>query len=188
MRFPAEARGFIPDGAETKQTIPRGLTPEDLVTVVGPDYQQLVDSEALSLGLIEEGESLLLNFPPPHDGSDAEYAFEGILGNAWVWIYLLRNKEAGNGEIEEAQTSEHRHLHADVRHFAEYYRILKGRMKMFLGKGEFKKEIVLDEENNHLKVPPNTFHSAKSSDIPAFVLAYAPNTSHIPREQIHLHS
>lgn len=188
MVFPAEAHGFIPDGAETKQTIPQSLTHEDLVNLVGPDYQQLVDSEALSLGIIEEGESLTLNFPPPHDGSDAEYAYEGIRGNAWVWIYLLRNKPAENGEIIKARTSEHRHLHADVGYFAEYYCILRGRMNIFLGKGVFRKGIVLDKKNNHLRVPPNTFHSAESSDTPAFVLAYAPNTAHISREQLHRHS
>ena len=186
MVFPAEAaRRFTPDGVETKQTIPKGLTHEDLVNSVGQDYQEILDRKAVSSGLINEGESLRLNYPPPHAGSDGEYVFDGIIQEHWVFVYVLRNKPHANGESRRGRTSEHRHKHKLLDEFAEDYYVLRGEMSLFLGEGGLQEKIVLGEENDHIRVPVDTLHTAESSDTIAFVLVVMPNSSHIPREELH---
>lgn len=185
MVFPAEARGFTPDGADTEQKIPQGLIHEDLVNLVGPDYQEILDRKAVLSGLINEGESLLLNYPPSHAGSDGEYVFEGKIKEHWVFVYVLRNKPQVNGESKKGRTSKHKHKHERLDEFVEDYYVLKGEMSLFLGEGDLREKIILNEENDHTRVPVDTFHTAESSDTIAFVLVVNPNSSHIPREELH---
>ena len=186
MISPVEVIGSTPDGADREQTIPQGLTHEDLVGLVGEDYQGILDSSAVLLGLIKEGETLELNYPPPHVGSDAEYVFEGVIGKDWVFVYILRNKSQTNGQLERGRTSGHRHRHDSLGdEFVEEYHVVRGGMSLFLGEGYRERIVLNDEENNHITVPADTFHTAESSDAPAFVLVVMPNSSHIPRQELH---
>ncbi len=186
MVSPAERRvGVNPDSLD-QQPHSQGLTHEDLVNLVGSDYQELLDRKAISLNLINEGESLELNYPPPHIGSDGEYVFEGTINNKdWGFVYLLRNKSQESGEIKKGRTSGHRHKHKLLDEFVEDYYVLRGEMSLFLGEGDLQEKIVLSEKNDHIRVPVDTFHAAESFDTTAFVLVVMPNSSHIPREELH---
>jgi len=91
MVFPAERRARVNPDFLDQQPLSQVLNHEDLVNLVGLDYQEILDRRAVSSGLINEGESLRLNYPPPHAGSDGEYVFEGIIQEHWVFVYVLRN-------------------------------------------------------------------------------------------------
>lgn len=186
MAFPAESRiGVNPDSLDQKST-PQVLTHEDLVNLVGEDYQEILDRRAVSAGLINEGETLPLNYPPPHTGSDGEYVFEGTIREHWVFVYYLRNKLQANGESKRGKTSGHRHKHDSLGDkFVEDYHLLRGEMSLFLGEGHLQQRILLDEKNDHARVPVDTYHTAESSDTSAFVLVVMPNSSHISREELH---
>jgi len=59
-------------------------------------------------------------------------------------------------------------------------------MSLFFGEGgDLREKIVLGEENDSIRVPVDTFHTAESSDTIAFVLVVMPNSSHIPRKELH---
>src|SRR3989344_5566535 len=149
MVTPVEARGRSPDGVETKKTTSQSLVHEDLVNLVGPDYQEILDRRAVSLGLINEGKSLELNYPPPHAGSGAGYVFEGVIGKDWVFVYVLRNKPQVNGQLERGRTSGHRHSHDSLgEEFVEDYHVLRGGMSLFVGAGH-RRIFLNDEESNH---------------------------------------
>lgn len=185
MVFPAErGAGVNPDFLD-QQPPSQVLAHEDLVNLVGLDYQEILDRRAVSSGLINEGESLRLNYPPPHAGSDGEYVFEGIIQEHWVFVYVLRNKPQVNGESKKGRTSGHRHKHELLDEFVEDYYVLRGEMSLFLGKEDLREKIVLGEENYSIRVPVDTFHTAESSDTIAFVLVVMPNSSHIPRKELH---
>ncbi len=174
-------RGFNP--FKDKQA-GQALTHEDLVRIVGLDYQEILDNKAVWLGLIAQGESLSPNHPPQHIGSDAEYIYEGVIKDHWVFVYVLRNRLGGDGEKKKGRTTGHRHNHPEVLSFVEDYHLLRGQMSLFLG--EEKREMVLNEEKNHFRIPPNTFHVAESSDSFAFILVDLPQTSHVPRSELHV--
>jgi|SRR3990167_10587264 len=153
------------------------LTHEGLVEIVGSDYQEILHTRLYERGILKEGERLEFNFPDPHKGSDANYLYEGTIGNDWVFIYVL---------LPNGTTSPHKHRHKIIE-VTEEYHLLRGRMNLNLRIGDYVNYTEeLDEENNSKTVFPGIQHRGSTNEHFAFVLVVMPNAAPIPRDQLHL--
>lgn len=158
------------DGQENQH-----LTEEDLVKIVGPDYDEILHQQLYACGILEMRQRLEFNFPEPHDGSDANYLYEGTIGNDWIFVYVL---------LPDGTTSSHKHRHKDIE-VTEEYHLLRGKMKLHLGEyGNYFEE--LTEENNSRTVPPEVRHRGSTDGSFAYVLVVMPNAGPIPRDRLHV--
>jgi hypothetical protein len=153
------------------------LTHEDMVDLVGENYQDLVNQKLRNLGHLREDEALVFNFPGYHNGSDALYAYEGKIGDHWVFVQYMRRN---------SRTTLHKHLSSQMQNFFEDYHVLNGEMAVITGKaGEPLTKTLLNEENPHFRVEPDTRHRVVTYEEPAYNLVVMPGSSHISRDQLH---
>jgi len=171
MVFPAERRaGVNPDSLDQKQPS-QGLTHEDLVNLVGHNYQQLIFEPLKRLKIAHNISELEFKSPTGvHLNSDGNYIVEQIFGKHRVFAYRL-----GKG----VRTSYHQHL-VEL-NLSEHYFLLRGEMDLTVG-GSVQR---LDEKNNSTTVFPGNFHQGKSNADNTLVLVIMPDSSHIPYEQLH---
>lgn len=159
------------------QEVGARVTREDLSTFV-PNYHSVLHERLYSTGILKEGVTLDLIFPSiPHDNSDAEYIYEGTIGNDWIFVYFMGPNK---------KTSSHKHPYEGVE-IEEDYHLLRGKMFLQLGKDEDGvSQVELTEDSNFTTVPPNTLHGGSTDGHFAFVLVRMRGAASIPRDQLHI--
>jgi len=153
------------------------ITRENLSTFV-PNYDSILHERLYSIGVLKEEETLDLIFPSiPHDNSDAEYIYEGTIGDDWIFVYFMSPNK---------KTSSHKHPYKGVE-IEEDYHLLRGKMFLQLGKDEDEaSQVELTEDSNFTTVPPNTLHEGSTGEHFAFVLVRMRGAASIPRDQLHI--
>ena len=189
----AEARGFTPDGVETKQPTSQGLTHEDLVNLVGPDYQQLIFKPLKYLKIVQDISELDFKSPtgrherPNGQKSHGHYIVEQKIGNHRVYAYILKPEPNENGE-PIGKTTEHKHEDYEIE-VLEHYLLLKGAMKLILDEEDTGKNHIVEldsERNPYFLVKPRTYHHAEITDNVALVLVIMPDAAQIPDDRLHI--
>jgi len=172
MAAGAEIReGSHPEGRENQ-----GITSEELSAFV-PRYHVVIHEHLYARGILKEGEQLEFTFPAlPHPNSEAEYLYEDIIGDDWVFIAFIRpNRE----------TSRHKHPNEEIE-IEEDYVLLAGKMFLHLGEDE-SSEVELTETNDFVTIPPNTFHrSTTDGHFALYIARMRGGSSKIPRDKLHV--
>ncbi len=193
MVFPAERRtGVNPDFLD-QQPPSQGLTHEDLVNLVGSDYQQLIFKPLRYLKIVQDISELDFKSPTgKHERSNGQkshghYIVEQKIGNHRVYAYLLKPEPNENGE-PVGKTLEHKHEDDEIE-VLEHYFLLKGAMKLILDEEDTGKNqsIELDSERNpHFLVKPRIYHHSEITDNVALVLVIMPDAAQIPDDRLHV--
>ena len=186
MVFPAE-RGLDLNPEDKKQA-PQGLTHEDLVTLVGPDYQQLIFEPLKWLKIVQDISELEFKSPTGrHENSNGHYIIEQIIGNHRVYAYVLK-PESRKDEKPIGKTSEHKHEDYEIEAL-EHYFLLRGAMSLCLNEedqGIVQNVELSSEKNPHVLVRPRTYHQAEITENHALVLVVMPNAASIPEDRLHI--
>jgi|SRR3989338_8644197 len=153
----------------------QGITREELSVYV-PDYHARIHERLYKRGILKEGEELDLTFPAlPHPNSQAEYLFDDIIGDDWVYVVFMRPNR---------KTSKHKHPNEKIE-VEEDCELLAGKMFLHLGEDESSKA-ELTEIYNFATIPPNTFHRNTTDGHFALYIARTRGAAPIPRDKLHI--
>lgn len=144
------------------------LNLEYVAEMFGVNYRKLVEDRARQLGIKEELQ--FFDFPKPHNGSQAVYLVEQLVGDHLILVPVLG---------PNMRTS--RHYHEAPMVMERYFHIAG---ESFVSIGD--KELPLNSERNLIEVPLGVIHQVRTQESPSLTLIIMENARLVAPGRLHV--
>lgn len=163
------------EGSSSQEEIVKAGISQNELSIYVPDYDLLIHQHLWDKGILETGRRLDLIFPAiPHPNSQAQYIYEDVIGNDWIFIAIMK---------PFMETSKHRHPTGEI-DVREEYEVLAGKIHVHLG--EDSANVIELPTGSSMIVPSYTYHRATTDGHFGFYIARMIGAASIPRDRLHI--
>lgn len=146
------------------------VSAQEVISTFGFDYKPIVKERLKAHGVDFNDQDLnFFEIAQPHDGSNAVYLLEQIIGEHWVFLSFLSSNRI---------TSEHSHDSP----VEELYDPLAGNALLLID-GESSE---LSKEKGPLAVSAGRFHQLQTGETPILTLIVMKNSAGVSRDKLHI--
>lgn len=143
------------------------ITNEDIGRMFGDNYRQLIERKAAQFGITG---LQFFDAPRPHDGSQAVYLVEQLVGDHLILVPVLEPNMRTSRHCHEAPMAVERYLHIAGESFVSID----------------DKELPLNSEQNLIEVPLGVFHQVRTQESPSLALIIMENARLVPPGRLHV--